>query len=92
MGCSFEYRINLSKSHIDIQKLKETLSEKLCAIIKDKVFNITNVYYYKCDKSNDWILEIRINLENGGRYSYEYEIFDKPLLQSLVEMEIVIIV
>jgi hypothetical protein len=92
MGCSFEYIIKPLESHVNTQKLKETLSEKLCAIIKDKVFNITNVYYYKCDKSNDWILEIRINLENGGRYSYEYEIFDKPLLQSLVEMEIVIIV
>ena len=92
MGCSFEYRINLSKSHIDIQKLKETLFEKLSIIIKDKVFNITNVYFDKCDKYDDWILNIIINLENGGRYSYEYEIFDKPLLQSLVEMGIVIIV
>ena len=92
MGCFFEYTINSSESHIDVQNLKEILFRKLSAIIKDKVFNITDVYYYKCDKSNDWILEIRINLENDGRYAYEYGIFDKPLLQSLVEMKIVIIV
>ena len=92
MGCFFEYIINASKSQINIQELRDSLFGKLCAKITDKVFNITDVYYYKCDKSNDWILEIRINLENDGRYAYEYGIFDKPLLQSLVEMKIVIIV
>ena len=92
MGCSFEYIIKPLESHIDTQNLKEILSEKLCAKITDKVFNITDVYFDKCDKSNDWILNIRINLENDGRYACEYTIFDRPLLQSLVYIGIVIIV
>jgi hypothetical protein len=92
MGCIFEYIINASKSQINIQELRDSLFGKLCAKITNKSFNITDVYYYKCDKSNDWILEIRINIDDEGRYAYEYTIFDRPLLQSLVEMDIVIIV